>query len=444
MKKDELFSIIEENLSNIYIGQTFSTETQLYRTLNLPLKKGDGNKTLRKAALLYVKWELADPEGHSRKIVITHINTTPDYTDGRINNGGAHNIKYGPIIKPVLLNYQYGNFITYKQICTRIYGFSENDITYPSNANKHVKKYKDNLYSKLKAITNTALDGLMRENLLEYQDIIVICGNKSYLEPIDITPGIMISNFFKDLYGVTRGLAILNEVENALNLAVEEINRIKQEDNAEFYKPIEPICIESLSLIDFLDLIQSKVAFWNAMKDIVHPFKQTCDTNIATAGQVQTIENLEIAICNHLDFSRQEMNFNREKRMRVYRRAQVFYRLLGWDKVYKALQIKLLFNKKGCKKYPLEDFSHKKLQEALEPQIIKWVVEKNICNPFEVEKKKMLKKRYFGRAPSVPIGEDIDIYYMANDLKINLLHCKIFGHKPDEKFFKSYIPNEGS
>ena len=443
MKKEELFPIIEENLANIYLGQTFSTETKLYKALNLPMKKGDGNKTLREAVQLYVKWELSDPEGRSRQIVVTSINATTDYVDGRINNGGAHNVKYGPIIKPALLNYQYGEFITYKQICTRIYGFSENDIiAHSRDTNRRIKRYKDNLYSKLKAITNTALDGLMREKLLEYQSITVIRGNKSYIEPINITPDVVLSDLLKNLYGATIGLNTLNELENALNTAVDEINSIKQQEDAEFYKPIEPIRLESLLLVEFLDLIERKVAFRNAIKNIVRPFKQMYDINIATEGQVQTIKNLEITLCNHLGFSCQDMNFDGEKRMRVYRRAQVFYWLLGWDKVYKALQIKPTSNLDKYEQYSSENFSHRKLLDVLEPQIIKWVTEKNIYNPFEVATKKMEKERHFGRAPSVPIGEDIEIYYMANDSKVNLLHCKIFGHKPDEKFFKSYIPNE--
>lgn len=442
MKKEELFPIIEENLANIYLGQTFSTETKLYKALNLPMKKGDGNKTLREAVQLYVKWELSDPEGRSRQIVVTSINATTDYVDGRINNGGAHNVKYGPIIKPALLNYQYGDFITYKQICTRIYGFSEKEIAYSRDTNKRIKKYKDNLYSKLKAITNTALDGLMREKLLKYQSITVIRGNKSYIEPIDITPDVVLSDLLKDLYGATIGLNILNELENALNTAVDEINSIKQQEDAEFYKPIESICLESLLLVKFLDLIGRKVEFWNAIKNIVRPFKQMYDINIATEGQVQTIKNLEITICNHLKFSCQDMNFDGEKRMRVYRRAQVFYWLLGWDKVYKALQIKPTSNPEKYEQYSLENFSRRKLLDVLEPQIIKWVAEKNKYNPLEVATKKMEKVRHFGRGTSVPIGEDVDIYYMANDSKVNLLHCKIFGHEPDKKFFKSYIPNE--
>lgn len=421
MKKEELFPIIEENLANIYLGQTFSTETKLYKALNLPMKKGDGNKTLREAVLIYVKWELSDPEGHSRKIVVTSINATPSYVDGRINNGGAHNVKYGPIIKPALLNYQYGDFITYKQICTRIYGFSENDIAYSSDTNKRIKRYKDNLYSKLKAITNTALDGLMREKLLEYRSITVISGNISYIEPIDITPDVVVSDLFKELYGKTIGLGILNELEKALNAAVDKINSIKQQEDAEFYKPIEPICLESLLLVKFLDIIATKVEFWNAIKNIVRPSKQIYDINIATEGQVQTIKNLEITLCNHLGFSCQDMNFDGEKRMRVYRRAQVFYWLLGWDKVYKALQIKPTSNIEKYEQYSSENFSHRKLLDVLEPQIIKWVTEKNIYNPFEAATKKMEKGRHFGRAPSVPIGEDIEIYYMANDSKVNLL-----------------------
>ena len=57
MNRENIIEIVEKNLYRLCVGQTFPTETALYRFLEIPMEKADGNKTVKAVVSLYVKWE---------------------------------------------------------------------------------------------------------------------------------------------------------------------------------------------------------------------------------------------------------------------------------------------------------------------------------------------------------------------------------------------------
>lgn len=169
LKSEELAIIVEENMDKVQVGDLYANERKLYSALSIP--KDSDAKMTQKVVGGYFNWEktgsLNKNKKVSKEIRITKVNKHFHYTDGRKNNGGAHNITYGPIIKPALVNYEYGEFITYRQIDKKIYGFKKfelesyhrkDDKYVPDN--KHEIAYKDQLYNYLKSITETALDGI--------------------------------------------------------------------------------------------------------------------------------------------------------------------------------------------------------------------------------------------------------------------------------------------
>ena len=113
MKREEITIKVEENLCKIRVGDEFPTQRKLFAALDIP-DDGNGNKTVKSIVSSYIKWESLS--SGSKKIRVVEIIENPQYVDGRSNNGGAHNEKYGKIIKPALLSYTYDEPITFRQI----------------------------------------------------------------------------------------------------------------------------------------------------------------------------------------------------------------------------------------------------------------------------------------------------------------------------------------
>lgn len=184
MARKEITDLVRTNLYKVSVGDRFATETALYKRLGIKIDQ-NGNKAQKKAVKLFIHWELSGKLNKKKKIskeiIVTDIIENPEIIDRRIKNGGARNLKYLPLIRPVLLSYKYRSFITYKAIFEELYGFSTKEFRATSSDRKHVKQYKNELYNKLKEITNSALRSLQRDGLLTYQKIYVSYGASDIL-----------------------------------------------------------------------------------------------------------------------------------------------------------------------------------------------------------------------------------------------------------------------
>ena len=444
MRREEILAIAKQNLCKIHVGDRFSTQTKLYNALGIPLEKKDGNKQARDAVSLLIKWELANPGTNSREIIVTQINENAEVVDRRAGNGGAHNTKYAAIVKPALLNFQTAllgkcDFLTHQQIDTNIYGFDRWDITARSNDAKHVRYYKNVLYAKLKSITLAALDSLQNEGLLKYEDIYVVDHGDTFQAALDIEDDETLLGLCAKCWGgeYSAGL-LLQGAEQRLNQIVDNVNREGKEKDGAEYIPLEYFQLTTISLMEFLDRVCRKKDFMEACFEN-KPAKSAAQLEIASEEQVHTIKSIEGAVCRHLNFTPQEMGFDWHKRMRTYRRAAIMHRILGWKKVFKALRISVLPNGTKCKSYPLEDFSHEKLLAALEPYMIHIVVDKGVFNPYQAEvKKRERHKPKVGRWGELIVAPNEENYYLMRDKQVNRLHCKIFQHERDDRFFEAY------
>lgn len=435
MTQKELIPIIKKNLTKIAIGQKFSTETKLYKKLQIPFDQNN-IKTVKKAVSLFIQWEISRPESSSKEIIITQIIESPKYTDNRKGNGGAHNVKYASIVKPALLHYNYGEFITYKQVDADIYGFDPKYIDTNEYDNDKVKQYKDYLYAQLKSITDSSLDSLMKEGLLTYKKVLVINNGIAFDKKLEIIPGDTLFELYVRLYGKGLAQQELEKLEEMLNEVVDSLNNDEKSS-----KIIDSFCLSNISLMEFLDRIYSRKQFKDVVKKTLVNQSKTKKTQIASENQIYTVREVEEALCRHLGFEHYQMNFDRRKQKSVYGRANIFYWILGWNYAYKALAITVDDKRNDIEKYPISNFSHDKLLEQMEPQIIHWVVDKNRYNPYEEERKKLQKRRKFGRRSGIILAEDKNLYPLANDEEVNILHCKVFNLSVDKNYFNTLIPS---
>ena len=441
MTQKELIPIIKKNLSNISVGQRFSTETKLYKELQIPFEP-NSIKTVKKAVLLFIKWEISRPESNSKEIIITQIIESPEYTDNRKGNGGAHNVKYTPIVKPALLHYNYGEFITYKQIDTDIYGFNPKYIEPNDYEHDKVRQYKDYLYAQLKSITDSSLDSLMKEGLLTYKKVLVINNGAVFDKKIEMIPGETLLELYARLYGGSLAQLQLNELEKMLNQVVDSLNSDEKKADEKNSKTIEPFCLSKISLMEFLDRVSRNMQFKDMLKKTLINQDKIKKSQIASENQIYTIREVEETICRHLGFEHYQMNFDRKKQKSVYSRANVFYWILGWSHAYKALTITVFDKRKAIEEYPISNFSHDKLLQQMESQVIHWVIDKNKYNPYEEEKKKLQKQRRFGRKRDIILAENKDLFPLAEDQEVNILHCKVFNLSDDINYFKKLLPDE--
>lgn len=457
MTREEIEATIKEHLHDINIGAVFSTRTKLYKALGLPIDKQDGNKTFRSVVSMYIKWEPMENEGEkrSRKIRITEIIENPEYEDGRKNNGGARNIKYAKIIKAALVNYnRYGYFITYFQIFNKIFGLSiyersKFDIVY--RGNKHVKKYLDDLTMKLREITNSALDGLSREGYLDYRKVIVIKPGDRNFCPIGENTEldkISLSDLLQELFGSE---AITIE-QKFVTFFEETICLLESQDKRQKIVNKLRDAVSNMSKLTIAQFVNCVFTDRDLRENVenylvsLQKFDQNReDYDIATEEVETTINHIVEITLAERGYNAAEMVLNRNKSNAVYNRAHLIQLLFGWEQVYKALTIRLNDLINAREEYPVGTFSQVRLLEVLEPFIIEKVIS-TVANPHKIYEQNRGKRKGYRPLPSAagfpnPINfePDIDIHYLVDDKEVNLLHCEIFHHTPDENYFRPFL-----
>lgn len=431
MKREEIVKHIRKNLNKIHIGDEFPTQRKLFAALEIP-DDGNGNNTTRHVVSLYIKWEHLSAA--SKKIRIVEIENEPHYVDGRTNNGGAHNEKYGTLIKPVLLRFHYKNPVTYTYIFENIYDFGEGYFKIRfSSKDKHRREYFDYFKNYLKSMTKNALDSLQQKGYLRYKEVFMIKYGKCFLDSSNC-------HFDKDTLLISFLENIWEDQEQIDSFISFLDSTISEDERHEINADVK---WENISLLDFARLIvirKENLKFIEEFDKITVPYES--DPVIAEPRQEEIIISTEDTLCRIWGYKRQAMAFNSAKVARVYNYAGVIYKLLGWKAVWKAFDINVLDRDGGLKEYPLLEFSNDQLLQALEPQIIHWVTEKTI-NPNEVAKKEWenrpRKHKPIGPPPSF-FDTDEDISYLARDKKVNELHCKIFKREKDSRFLLNLVP----
>lgn len=441
MNRTELTSLIEQNLSCISIGDKFSTATKLYKALSIPIDNKSDKKTIRSVVSLYVKWEKTGSLNRngktSNEIIVTDIIPEPEYVDGRANNKGGNNSIYSDIIKSALLHYEeYPEFITRKDIFCKIYGFNvyeicptEEELKSNEKNDKHICKYKDILFNKLRDITQTALDGLQKEEYLSFQEVYVISSDIGYHRLINFC--LSEKTTLRQLYGyITNGDIHLHRLISNLT------------------KYTSAVFDTSMSISAFIQMITNQKE-WEQLLEKCLDFPAKSEPDIADSEQNRIIEIIRNAAIEHFAWDIKDIMLSRKKQSQFYEYVNIIFKLIGWKSVFKAFQIELTNPEKGFEKYPQEYFSHQILTDTLEPYIIR-KVNNTFINPYEVEKKRLEKLPHHGYQvskeplrgidPSLP--DNINIYYLRDDYAVNRLHCRIFNKSPDnpdKTYFSQFV-----
>ena len=439
MDVTEILNTIEKNLTLITIGDEFSTQAKLFRTLlpDYDWSKKDGNKTIRKYVNKYVKWESINST--SKKIKVTEIIEHPEHMDGRINNGGAHNMKYLPLIAPALLSYPYSKPITYNQIYHFVYGFSYELIFNPnmiysdiinklnqddnvdinvSKCNSHMQQYMRILHDKLREITNSALNSLQRENALIYEDVYMVQALSSDLmndTKAEVSDEITVKEFLYNIY----------ENDNTISKIINHILFYKPD-----LSPFDSVC--EMKLFDLVDKFSSKPENYRYDSSKYSDPIVVKKSPSPLGYEYEFIQNIQGIFLKRLNCTMREIHANSFKRQKLYNCMDFFFWLIGWNRVYKAIDIhikKPSFTSPSFTKYSLNA-----LLTILEPHIFKRI-KTCIVNPRLVEKNKIQKQLAWGKPPTVLSSPNIDIPYLAQDPAVNLLHCKIFYLSDNEKYF---------
>lgn len=466
MNNKELISQIENALHTINVGDTFPTQTSLYRALGLPIGK-DGNKTLKKFVSLYIEWETISDNPKSKrrpkKIRITKINPVPLYCDGRINNGGARNNKYGNIIKPLLLRYDYPEVITYSTIFSDIYGFSseafnihlENSIRYEKReSEKHYRncqKYKNYVCNYLKQRTNTALDGLQREGFLEYKNVYAINGNAEILPDnasIEFNKSSLLTDFLRKVFVKMSDAAFSDFIicfENAMNICNKNSSAYISITNLSLFDFIK-LCVKKNSPIDIQKIKELYKRYYAhhllpIQKESVHrhtPNTSHTEAAIASPEQEAIVTNAEEIVSSYFGFTRQSIGFDYKKQRAVYSWTSIIYMLIGWKSVFKGLCINVDNKRKieALDSYPVLPDSFQALCNILEPQIVHWCTGVTF-NPYRDGelKKPVTPRRALGKKTGTDAhAVDFDYAYLAHDCEVSILHCKIFSLEGNKEY----------
>lgn len=397
MDREKIVKLIEENLWKIKEGVEYATQSRLFKELGIA-NDGNGNNTTKNVVSLYVQWEKVD--SNSKRIRVTQVIEHPSYTDGRTNNGGAHNVKYANIVKAALLNYTYCEPITYDQLFEKVLGFNRSILKLEfSEKERWENDYYDYFKGYLKSITKNSLDGLQKKKYIIYSDLYMIMPgtNKGLLTPIN--------------YKIKKNTCLLTFLRN-----IWRDNR-KVEEFIQLLTPYLKINWKRIHLFDFIKLMRPNksnrnliMAFENFTAPDLHQSSVIADCN-----QRGIIELTENALCEELGIKRKEIGFNSKKASKVYGYASVIYKLLGWKFVWKALDIQVVDRHNGLKEYPIDEFSNDKLLETLEPQIIHWVTVVRVAKP---------KKHQISREKDDTSKKPYP--YLIYSESVNRLHCKIF------------------
>jgi hypothetical protein len=434
MGQAEIAKSIETNLADLQLDTLFSTKRKLFEKLGIPEK--EDAKQIEKVLKGYVKWEKTGIQNKnhrtSNEIRITNINNDYHYLDGRNGNGGAHNNVYITQLKPLLLHSYYKDIMTAKAIAEDIYGF-QRKVFDNNNEDSGIAFYTTTLENKIAAITETALKSLKEEEFLEYEKVLVVVSAYSYALPFGIPSytDVMENPFIFWDCGANKNAEIVINLESQ-NVKEMLCNSRPWLDDLVFKAIAEEILQKTEkkfsfdvgSVMDFLDIVVEYNININLLFTYDEPKKP--EQHIAWAGESILINGVTSSIREHLKYSPIECRMNPKKKKELYRRTDIFWKLIGWIYIYNALQIKIKNTSNDI--YPMAGDERTKLRKNLDNFIIKEVNKKfvvvnayeNILGNDKYEGKRTENRRY----------------WVAENENVKKRHCEIFEHSMDEQIFR--------
>lgn len=474
-----LINTIQNNISSLHVGSVLAKESDLYTELGLSeLYTANTKNTIKRYVQQYVTWEktgtLNRAGNVSNQIIITKIiedaeNFVPE--DGRVGNGGAHNLKYGKAFQGFLYyafhNQNHVGPITAKEIVSGYYAFEipepevidsmkidkELETSY-SRLNLH--KYYDALYQFLRQATSSALESLSKAGYIRYSYDKYIDKIPSWID-IDtleaITPRTKLLEFIRaGLLG--EGVSV-NELQEKLNQRTKKNNEPYFDLNEITLMEYVNRCARKHNQFDTTSLIRG-VCVKNPN---VKPSRELIDNQSSTPQFMQSIED---AIKTTF-FESGEIK-TRKKWKEFSKYCGYIYELLGWKKVflaYNILPIKSETNEERArtefkdsmllddiKKYEAESINftddYKKYVNGLLASASEKSFGTIIANMHANEAERNANRRGLhldgNSHPASGTMPEHNEYYMANDLLINREHARVFDvWDVDEYHLKKYI-----
>ena len=445
MNSVERRAALEAHIGTVHVGDKFSNANELYKKLGLDVDTTNAH-TKKNAVQKFLTWDVE--KGHS--IVITDIFATPLPADGRCASPGGSIGIYQPFIKPLLANYPFDgkSDITYRDIIQACYRI---DLTVSGKMDEkeaaHKQRYMREVYNRLRDTTKTALRGLEREGVLKYSEHWLIKRNSSIVITAKVAKVIEDNGNLLEFLRESECIAVLTEALDDDQLIEFLCGALGKDSRAltknttlfEFAKMHFNNRPDISKLVYFSEKVDLKaLVSVDTLLEAWKVFEETSrmgDAKHATAKETAILETIQRNAIERRGYTTAQFNNNEKCRREVYADSEIVQWLLGMGRVWKGLNVKKNRTTKSVlATYPNEPEKNRDdLMKALESKMKNWVKAVSY-NPKTTYDTAMAKKPHWGEIfPGQK--EDIEVYYLATDAKLNLWHCKLFGLSPDPDYF---------
>lgn len=436
MGQAEIAKYIEANLETLQINAVFGTKRKLFTELGIP-KKVDA-KQIETVLKGYVSWEKTGRRNKNHQemneIRIIDIINDYHYVDGRIENGGAHNNIYTMQLKPLLLHFDYkDNIMTTKAIAEDIYGFQREEFLNYSEDNG-VAFYTAALENKIADITEDSLKSLKNEGLLDYEKVSLIVSAQSYPLPFGVPSNaeVMSNPLIYLNYGTSEEAKPVIDLENQ-GIKKMLCNSRPWLDDSVFKEIAEDILqkakkrfsFNTASVVDFLDIVVTYGINIDLLFKDDMPNKP--ERHEAWPTEATLINGVTSSIREHLKYLPKECKMNPKKKKALYRRTNIFWKLIGWEYTYKAFKIIIKNNNSDI--HPKLGGECIELHKNLDEFMIKTVNKKFLVTDSRYN---IFQKRKY----------EIRKYWVAENENVKKRHCAIFVRSMDEQIFRDDIYEE--
>ena len=427
MNRENIIGVVEKNLHRLCVGQTFPTETALYRFLEIPMEKADGDKTVKAVVSLYVKWEKTGSLNRtgkpSKEIRVIEIIEQPEYEDGRKHNQGGNNEKYLPYFEPWFCRYlievlqESEDFkglpsITYRRVTKRFFGLDGEDSplhqSMDAKHRKHVEEYVRYLNSEMTAVTKRALNRLERNGVLCCRDIF----KAKVIRETDLLR-VGYPRLDTPIKELTVDYYFNKQITSKITIegVWEEYTR-KKEDGQEGQETLESI------LRPFA---------------ISEPLKKPVFISLAD-WEADYVREIEYLASTYLGYDYETLWANQAHWKKVTEYTSIIYQLIGWEFIYRAVEIDVTY--KGVD--VLHQIAYESDSERLKQEFLTRF-EHRMCQVVLKRRLRLTdqKKAVFSKRRGPRVGDNLP--YLALDKAVNQFHCRMFGLEEDEFYFYTMI-----
>lgn len=339
---DNKEQLIEKNVINIHVGETFKSENSLIKIL-LELKQISGGRN-KQLYVNYIKQYL-DYEKTGRnsfEIIITEIyDTKKEKPDGRENNKGGNNHKYIDYIVPLMQDYGTA-ILTSKQIVQRIFDMN--------CGLKYGTPYQYELSNFLKGIISSPCKK--------------VGGNPKqiYMVSPDNKFGNLVLQIEWDKEKLWDVLQLLNRKPITIDM---------------FRYGLEVVGIsdENITVIDFAKYCIRKDTHINVDVFVGKAMPLKKEAVPADEIMTQAIDYIKQCLCGYYGVKRNyRYTYEREKGKDIPELEKIIYQILGWQTVYQAWDI--VVNKPINLSLEEKNYYQTKLKKLFQEKMEKLLLEK--------------------------------------------------------------------